>query len=245
MSNEHPSPRDEPAYLCQANIAALAAQLLQSAKIRDEEGERSDIHAQILEATRQAILLLEAQECVRVAVRECGDPDLGLLRCKRAWEKRGRKTVLDYKVRLGADGRLPAMTLEKGLAMLMPHDALNRRESFFRDWLFDDYLEKLTEDMALFEKRLDDIALGVRDIRMHIKFFIALIAKQGKLARCRRDSGVVLRRFVGWRICQMRRHGIPASVFFRAMRFFAAWKAERTPKSQKKDDPPKILVDTG
>ena len=76
MSNEHPSPRDEPAYLCRANIASLAAQLLQGAKMRDQENERDDIHAQILEATRQAILPLEALEYVRVAVRECKDPDL-------------------------------------------------------------------------------------------------------------------------------------------------------------------------
>jgi hypothetical protein len=145
------------------------------------------------------------------------------LRCQQDWKKRGRKSVLDYKIPLGADGKLSAMTLEKGLAILMPHDAGERRESYFRGWLFDDYLDRLAEDMALFEKRLDDIALGVRDIRTHQVLHRADC--QAKPARCRRDSGVVLRRLVGCESAKCR-HGIPASVFFRAMP--AAWKAERT-----------------
>ena len=154
MNNEPPA-HDELAY---SNIASLAAQLLQGAKMRDQENEKDDIYVQILEATRQAILLLEAQEHVRAAVRECGDTTLGLLRCQQDWKKRGRKSVFDYKIPLGADGKLSVMTLEKGLAILMPHDAGERRESYCRGWLFDDYLDQLAEDMALFEKRLDDIA---------------------------------------------------------------------------------------
>ena len=164
MSNE-PPPQDELTPLSKSELqsdqfskesfASLVAQLLPGVEMRSSR--KANICARILEAGKQALLILEMQEFVDAAIQEYGDGELGLLRCRVAWKRRKpRRIAPDYKFKRDADGKLLAVPFEEGLKNLMPNDSVARRESYFRAWLFDDCIAQVTEEVAILEQRLDD-----------------------------------------------------------------------------------------
>jgi hypothetical protein len=241
VSNE-PPPQDELTPLSKSELqsdqfskksfASLVAQLLPGVEMRGSR--KANICARILEAGKQALLILEMQEFVDAAIQEYGDGELGLLRCRVAWKRRKpRRIAPDYKFKRDADGKLLAVPFEEGLKNLMPNDSVARRESYLRAWFFDDCIAQVTEEVAILEQRLDNTQrldgtpLTIRDIRAHTGFFATLLARQRTLARLRKNSCALLRKITERRIREMKRSGIPESVFARAQRTFAAWKGNK------------------
>jgi hypothetical protein len=105
-------------------IAELAVQMAPS---------EDDTESQVLGATRCAFLYREAEQYVLAELRESGDIESGLQKCKEAWDRRHRhENSIAYTHKTDANGKPLPIPLEEGLSVLMPHNAKERRLPFFQ-----------------------------------------------------------------------------------------------------------------
>jgi hypothetical protein len=205
-------------------IAELAVQMAPS------EGE-GDAESQVLEATRRALLYREAEQYVLAELRESGDIKSGLLKCREAWERRKRhENPIAYTHKTDANGKPLPIALEEALRVLMPHDAKQRRLTYFQKWFADDCVRQLRAEIRACEKRADDENLNPRE---HTTAFAVSLAKRLELEDLLKDSRKLLIKSVEEKIHEMTKHGVDPRLFDRARLTFTDWKAAEVSKIKK------------
>ena len=181
-----------------------------------------------MEATYLALLHLEAQEYARADLRAYQDIESGLIKCKAVWDTRKRHDAalraIRYEYKTDTNGNRLSVQFEEGLTALMRYYRKDLRLSYFRDWLADDYLQQLTEEIQALGKQQDDEGLSPRK---RIDAFALILMKKQKAARLQKESRKLLIKVVERKIREMRRRGIPAGVFERARLTFRDWKARK------------------
>jgi hypothetical protein len=205
--------------VAKGGIADLATQL------RPDEGDNED---RVLEGTRLALLHLEAEQYALAELRESGDIESGLEKCKKAWNNRKRKP-LPYSYKTNAEGKRLPVPFEEGLKVLMPRDAKERRTPYFLRWLVDDCIDQLSAEIAALEKQADDESLNFHE---HANAFALMVIKQQQVAGLQKNSRQLIKA-AERKIREMQRRGIEPRLFERAQLRFRDWKTEEVSKKRK------------
>ena len=188
-------------------IARVAASLMRDG--RDE-----------IEAIRTTLRLFELAHFALSDLRDRGDIESGVARCKQSWAdhkaiRAVEATIPAYTYKTDQNGNRRPVPFEEGLRVLMPRLRPDDRIKNFQAWIASQYEPQ----------RYQSAAVEISKLPKDFRDLLSDVQELESLAQQQKDPQELLI-IAGRRIDEMRENGIPARVFERLQYEFRDWKAK-------------------
>ena len=201
-------------------IARVAASLMRDG--RDE-----------IEATRTALRLFELAHFALSDLRDRGDIESGVARCKESWAdheaiRAAEASIPAYTYKTDQNGNRLPVPFDEGLRVLMPRLKPDDRIKNFRAWIASQYEP---QRFAIKAQQLRSLLPCGEDLEQesnlpkHLRDLLSDVQELESLAQQQKDPQELLI-IAGRQIDEMRENGIPANVFERLQYEFRDWRTK-------------------